>query len=95
MDMNSHHINALELKMLLLFFLISILCFFFQLWRQFKICCMFEDRQDDQQSQNEIEIEMGELNRNHNYEEEVPILDENRSLRSKSLPIHYIYDLEH
>ena len=69
MDMNNHYIHALELKtVLMLFYLMSILCFFVALWRAFKIFCMCKDRQDDQQSQNEEVIEMDDLNRIHHYE---------------------------
>ena len=66
--MNSLDKHALELTIVSLSALILILCILFHLWRVFKNCCMFEDRQDDQQSQNEEEIEMDDLNRVHNYE---------------------------
>ena len=80
MDMNSHelqlHYSTLELKIVSFFSLILILCIFFYSWSVFKICRIFEDRQDDEESQNEEEIEMNGLNRIHNYEN---ALQENES----------------
>ena len=66
--MNSLDKHALELTIVSLSALILILSILVYLWGVFKNCCMFEDRRDDQQSQNEEEIEMDDLNRVHNYE---------------------------
>ena len=66
--MFSFNKHAIEFNFFILLGVILILSIILCVWNIFKLRWMCEDRQNDQQSQNEEEREMENLNQIQNYE---------------------------